>query len=75
MFNMLYKSMVRPHLEYGNAVWHPYKVKDVERIESVQRRATRMIPGMTGLSYEERLKRLNLPTLQYRRMRGLKPSR
>ena len=44
--------------------------KDIEVVESVQRRATKMIPTMKGLSYEERLKKLKLPTLTYRRLRG-----
>ena len=40
----LYKSLVRPHLEYCIQAWRPHLVKDVELIESVQRRATHMIP-------------------------------
>ena len=41
--------------------------KDIAILESIQRRYTRMIKGMTGLSYEERLTVLGLPTLQERR--------
>jgi len=40
---MLYKSLVRPHLEYANSVWSPYKKGDVEAIEKVQRRATKLL--------------------------------
>ncbi len=58
------------HLEFSNAVWHPNKVKHIEQIEAVQRRATKQLPGMKDLSYPERLKKLNLPTLSYRRLRG-----
>ena len=61
-FNLLFKALVRPHLEYGVTTWFPYKVKDIEIIESVQKRATK--------HYSERLRRLNLPTLRYRRHRG-----
>ena len=46
------------------------KEKDIHSIESIQRRATKMIPGLTDMTYEERLKTLKLPTLVYRRMRG-----
>ena len=69
-FLLLYKSLVRPHLEYCNQIWRPYLRKHIAAIENVQRRATRMIPGMSGLTYEERLTKLKLPTLEYRRMRG-----
>ena len=41
----LYKSMVRPHLEYGNAIWGPFYQMDISLIESVQRRATKLIPA------------------------------
>ena len=37
MFIMLYKALVRPHLEYANSVWHPYKVGDIEDIEKVKK--------------------------------------
>ncbi|PJE77517.1 hypothetical protein CI610_03559 [invertebrate metagenome] len=70
MFKMLFKALVRPHLEYAAIVWNPSKVKDIELIENVQRRATKLIPGFKNISYPERLQRLNLPTLQHRRTRG-----
>jgi hypothetical protein len=66
----IYKTMVRPHLEYAQVVWSPYKVKLVEALEKVQKRATKLIPGFGKFGYEERLRRLNLPTLVYRRWRG-----
>ena len=69
-FIKLYKALVRSHLEYGVSVWHPHKIKHIEMIESVQRRATRYLPGLKSLSYENRLKILNLPSLTYRRIRG-----
>ena len=70
MFLNLYKALVRPHIEYANQVWSPRLKKHRESIENVQRRATKMIPGMKELSYIERLKKLELPTLAYRRLRG-----
>lgn len=70
MFKPLYTTLVRPHLEYANQVWNPHLMKDIKAIENVQRRATRLLPGMAGLSYEERLRKLDLPSLSYRRSRG-----
>ena len=69
-FIMLYKSMVRPHLEYANQVWAPRLLKHIEMLENVQRRATKLVPGLKNLEYEDRLRRLKLPTLAYRRLRG-----
>ena len=69
-FKYLYKAQVRPHLEYANSVWKPYKAKDIDLIEKVQKRATKQIPGLRDMSYEERLKKLGLCTLAYRRLRG-----
>ena len=66
----LYKALVRPHLEYGNVIWGPRYVMDQQAVERVQRRATRLIPSLRGLPYEERLERLNLPSLSHRRRRG-----
>lgn len=66
----LYKALVRPHLEFANQVWAPYLKKHVNSIENVQRRMTRLLPGMKDLSYPERLRKVKLPTLGYRRLRG-----
>ena len=70
MFRKLFTAMVRPHLEYGQVIWSPIKKKDIISIENVQRRASKSIPELKNLSYPERLKKLNLPTLSYRRHRG-----
>jgi len=59
----LYKTMVRPHLEYANQVWHPRCIQDLEKLEKVQRKATKIIHRGKKLSYEMRLKVLKLPTL------------
>ena len=69
-FVMLYKTLVRSHLEYANCVWSPYRQMDIDKTEKVQMRATRMVQQLKNLSYEARLRRLNLPTLKYRRLRG-----
>ena len=66
----LYKALVRPHLEYGNAIWGPFLLGDIRKIEAVQRRATKLIPDLKDKSYQERLIHLELPSLVYRRMRG-----
>ena len=70
IFKMIFKGLVRPHLEYAAPVWSPHLKKHVDLIESVQRRATKLVPGLKQLPYPERLKKLKLPTLAYRRARG-----
>ena len=69
-FLCLYKSIVRPHLEYANQVWAQRLQRQIDCVENVQRRATKLIPGFNNLEYDERLKKLKLPTLTYRRLRG-----
>ena len=70
MMKTLFKALVRPHLEYGAPIWSPALRKDVDRLEQVQRRATKMVPELRQLSYPNRLKRLKLPSLAFRRLRG-----
>ena len=69
-FNLLYKSLVRPHLEYGNIIWSLFLKSDINLLENTQRRATHFIPNINKLSYHERLEKVDLPTLSYRRFRG-----
>ena len=61
---------MRPHLEYANSVWSPLNKTDATLIENVQRRATKLVPNLKELDYEDRLKKLKLPSLSYRRLRG-----
>ncbi|KAK3089449.1 hypothetical protein FSP39_003702 [Pinctada imbricata] len=70
MFLVLFKSLVRPHLEYGSNIWSVIYKKDSIAIENVQRRATKLLDNIKNLSYSERLKHLGLPSLEYRRLRA-----
>ena len=63
----LYKSLVRPHLDYCCQIWNPNYSKDVDLVEGVQRRATKLITGMQNLSYDDRVKCLGLMRLNTRR--------
>ena len=67
---MLFKALVRPHLEFGNSVWGPSSLGDQRQVEKVQRRATKLIPELRSKPYSSRLRELGLPSLTYRRLRG-----
>ena len=69
MFTSLYKALVRPVLEYGNLIWAPHYKTDINKLENIQQKATRMVQLLKHLDYEGRLRALHLPTLQYRRYR------
>ena len=64
---ILYKSLVRPHLEYANVTWGPSYIGDVQMIEKVQRRATKCILELVDLEYDNCLMALNLSSLSYRK--------
>ena len=69
-FVQLYKSMVRPILEYAQSVWQPQQKMLRQDLEDVQRRATKMIAKIKEKPYNERLEALKLPSLEHRRKRG-----
>ena len=70
MLKNVFIVLVRPHLEFANVVWSPRLIKDTKLIEGVQRRATKLVNDLQTLSYEERLRNIDLPSLVYRRIRG-----
>jgi len=59
---------VRPLLEYNSVIWSPSLIKDIDLIEQVQRRFTKRLRCLDGVAYTDRLKRLNLPSLELRRL-------
>ena len=64
---LLYKTIVRPHIEYCIQAWSPYLKKDIDMLETIQRRATKLIPGLRDLRYENDLM---LTALETRRLIG-----
>ena len=69
-FIILYKAFVRPILEYFCTTWAPHFIKDHKEIEKVQKRATKLVKSISHFPYGERLKKLSLTTLCYRRQRA-----
>ncbi|CAL4075568.1 unnamed protein product, partial [Meganyctiphanes norvegica] len=70
IFKAVYPSLVRSHMEFAVQAWSPQLKKDIIKLEKVQQRATRLVPELRGLTYEQRLKQLGLTTLEERRRRG-----
>ena len=67
VFKKLYIQYVRPHMEFASPVWSPWLEQDIQRLETVQKRAVNMISGLVGENYEEKCKELKLDTLTVRR--------
>ena len=66
----LYKIYIRPHIEFAISAWSPFLKRDIDVIEKVQRRVTRVPKALHGVEYQERLERMGLTTLETRRTRG-----
>ena len=66
----LYASYIRPHLEFAAPVWNPYAKGDIEKLEKIQHRATKVSHTLKNLDYQSRCKELNLRPLEKRRTRG-----
>ena len=70
IFLALYLTLVRPLLEYAVQCWSPYLQQDIDLLERVQRRATKLVPTIAHLPYEMRCRELGIQTLRDRRVRG-----
>ena len=66
----LYKSLVKPYLEYCTPIWSRHPIKDIKPVESVQRKATKLVQGITYWKYDKRLEYLELIQLVRRRVRS-----
>ena len=63
----IFKTYVRPQVEFAVRVWNPWTRGDIDTIEKVQKRLVRQIPSLKGTTYEEKLRELNLESLEQRR--------
>ena len=70
MFLRVYKAFIRPQLEYCQQIISPFLKSDIDELEKVQRRATKLLHSIKDLPYEERLQKLDLYSLAERRLRG-----
>ena len=64
----LYITYCRPLLEYASSVWSPHLLKDIEKLERVQRRYSKRIPALSNFDYKTRLQKLSVRTLEERRL-------
>ena len=64
-----FSTYVRPLLEYASVSWSPHYISDIKLLESVQRKFTKRLPGYSSLRYQDRLRQLNIESLELRRLR------
>ena len=69
-FKYLFISLIRSHLEYCVTVWYPLLKKDKDLIQNVLRLASKMLPRLSNLTYEERIAKIEIQSMKYRQMRG-----
>jgi len=62
-FNILYKTYIQPHIEYCVQAWNPYYAKVIDMSEMIQHCATKLIPQLANLPYEEHIQNLNMYTV------------
>ena len=63
-FVLLYKALIRSHLEYANTVWSPYKQYLIEEVEKVQKRATKLVHGCKHLPYVLKIEVLEIANIK-----------
>ena len=70
MWKKLYTAYVRPHLEFAVPVWNPYTEEDINTLEKIQRRATKISHNLKKFKYDQRCDILELTSLKERQVRG-----
>ncbi len=70
LFDKLYGTFIRPHLEYSFQAWRPWLRKGIKLLEGVQRHSTKLVKGLQDIEYEERAQLLNLDSLSCRMDKG-----
>jgi hypothetical protein len=63
-FTKLYKTYVRPHLEFCTPAWSPWSQTDIKTLEKVQEKFVNMVSGLAGRTYEQKLKELQIESLE-----------
>jgi len=69
-FKILYKTMIRPKLDYCSSIYSPSSNEDIEQLERVQKKMTKLVRGFSDKQYQERCLALKISSLKTRRIRG-----